>query len=270
MISFGYSEKPVFQEEDCMKLKGKVAIVTGASSGMGRAIALLYAKEGAKVVALARRLERLEELVKEAAGVAGEVRPFAADLSKEADIQKAYQFTVDTFGTVDILVNNAGILDSMKPLNEMSDELWNHVINVNLTAPMKLSRAVIEGMLECKSGNIINISSIGGLNGCRAGTAYIASKHGLSGMTKNIAFMYATKGIRCNAICPGGVETEIGAVGMTDASQFGLERAMSGISTNPRSGKPEEIANIALFLASDDSSFINGASIVADAGWTAY
>ena len=253
-----------------MKLNGKVAIVTGASSGMGRAIALLFAKEGAKVVALARRLERLEELAKEAAGEAGELRPFAADLSKDADIQNVYKFAIDTFGRVDILVNNAGIMDSMKPLAEVTDELWDQIINVNLTAPMKMTRAVIGGMLERECGNIINVSSIGGLNGCRGGTSYVASKHGLNGLGKSIAFMYATKGIRCNTICPGGVETEIGTVGMANISQFGLERSMSGINLNPRMGKSEEIATIALFLASDDSSFVNGAEIVADAGWTAY
>ena len=253
-----------------MKLNGKVAIVTGASSGMGYEIALLFAQEGAKVVALARRIERLKELEEKSAGAAGEIKVLAADLSKEEDITNACKFAIDSYGRVDILVNNAGIMDSMKPLDEVTDELWERVINVNLTAPMKLTRAVIKGMLERESGVIINVSSIGGLNGCRGGTSYVASKHGLNGLGKSIAFMYANKGIRCNTICPGGVETEIGTVGMADISQFGLERSMSGIHLNPRMGKSEEIAKIALFLASDDSSFINGADIVADAGWTAY
>jgi NAD(P)-dependent dehydrogenase (short-subunit alcohol dehydrogenase family) len=253
-----------------MKLEGKVALVTGASSGIGRAIALLFAKEGAKVVALARRLERLEELAKEAEGASGELKPFVADLSKEADIQAACKFTTDSFGKVDILVNNAGIMDEMTPLAEVTDELWDSIINVNLTAPMKLTRAVIGGMLERGSGSIVNVASVGGLHGCRGGTSYVTSKHGFVGMTKSVAFMYAMKGIRCNVICPGGVETEIMGAGMSKASPFGLERSMSGIMNNPRMGTSEEIANVAIFLASDDSSFINGAAIVADAGWTAY
>ena len=124
-------------------------------------------------------------------------------------------------------------------------------------------------MVKQEKGNIINIASIGGLFGARAGVAYTASKHGLVGLTKNTAFMYANKGIRCNAICPGAVATNIGET-MRAPSQFGLERAMSGMGTNPKTGEALDIAKVALFLASDDSGFINGATITADAGWTAY
>ena len=175
---------------------------------------------------------------------------------------------MEKFGKIDVLLNNAGILDNFTPLGEVSDELWDRVMNINLTAPMKLSRLVIPIMEKQENGNIINISSLGGLYGSRAGAAYTASKFALTGLTKNIAYMYAEKGIRCNAICPGGVDTEI--ANDLQPSGFGMDRVMKGTANNIRSGSGKEIANIALFLASDDSSFINGDTIVADAGWSAY
>ena len=134
---------------------------------------------------------------------------------------------------------------------------------------MRATRKVLPSFLEKQSGVVINVASAGGLQGARAGAAYTASKHAVVGFTKNTGFMYATKGIRCNAIAPGGVETNIGS-SMTGVSQFGMGRIQAGLGINPRVGKPEEIANIALFLAADESSFVNGTVITADAGWTAY
>lgn len=251
-----------------MKLKDKIAIITGASSGIGRETALLFAKEGASVVATARREERLEELVKISKDFAGTIIPLAGDVAKEEDLQKIIDVTMDNFGRIDILVNNAGILDDFTPIANLTDELWNNVIKINLTSPMSLCRKAIPIMLKQKSGNIINVSSVGGLHGSRAGAAYTASKHGLVGLTKNIGYMYANDGIRCNVVCPGGVDTEI--TNNLHADDFGVGRVMAGANNSPRSGSSEEIANILLFLASDDSSLINGATIVADAGWTAY
>lgn len=253
-----------------MRLEGKVAVVTGASSGMGQAISLLFAKEGASVVAVARRKERLEELAAEAAKLGGgKIIALPGDVTNKQDMENMLDVAVKEFGRLDILVNNAGVMDEMMPVTEVSDELWNKVIAVNLTGPFWASRKAVRIMEAQGSGNIINVASIGGLQGSRAGTSYTASKFGLVGITKNIAFQYAMKGIRCNAICPGGVDTEIG-VGISNPSPFGLERAMSGAANNPRSGSAEEIANIALFLASEESSFVNGVTLVADAGWTAY
>lgn len=251
-----------------MRLDGKVVLLTGASSGMGKEMVLLFAKEGAKVVAVARRKDRLEELSKEAANLDGEVTPLEGDVSKGEDIDKMVDFTMDRYGRVDVLVNNAGIMDNFTPLADVTDELWDKVMNINLVAPMKLMRRVIPIMDKQEKGNIINISSLGGLYGSRAGAAYTASKFGLTGITKNVAYMYAEKGIRANAICPGGVDTEI--MSTLQPNEFGMERIMKGVTNNPRSGSAMEIANIALFLASDESSFINGDTIVADAGWTAY
>lgn len=251
-----------------MRLKEKVVLLTGASSGIGREIALLFAKEGAKVVGVARRMDRLEELAKESRDYVGEIIPLQGDVSKDEDLNNMVEHTMSKYGRIDVLINNAGILDNFTPVGEITDELWDKVMNINLTAPMKLIRKVLPIMENQEKGNIINMSSLGGLHGGRAGGAYSASKFGITGITKNVAYMYATKGIRCNAISPGGVDTEI--MDTLQASEFGVERIMLGTANNIRSGTGREIANIALFLASDESSFVNGAAIAADAGWSAY
>jgi len=252
-----------------MKLENKVALVTGASSGMGKAISLLFVKKGATVIAVARRLERLLELEATTVELPGKLVPRQGDVSDEAAMNALVDDVVAEFGSLDILINNAGIMDEMMPAAEVTDELWDAVMSVNLKAPFNLIRKSLPIMIEQGAGVIINTASVGGLHGSRAGAAYTASKFGIVGLTKNIGYMYAPKGIRCNAICPGAVETEI-AVGIKNPSQFGISRAMAGMGTNPRNGSAEEIAKVALFLASDDSSFVNGATITVDGGWSAY
>lgn len=254
-----------------MKLKGKVAIVTGASSGMGRDIAYQYAKEGAKVFAVARRYEKLKDLADSSKGLDGEIVAFAADMGDQKQVENMVVEAIKQFGTLDILVNNAGVMDDFSAVADVSDDMWQTVMNVNLHAPFYSMREALKTFVSKKSGVIINVASIGGLYGARAGAAYTASKHGLVGLTKNTAFMYANMGIRCNAINPGGIETDIGTGEfMADINKAGMARAMSGIGANPRMGTGQEIANVAVFLASDDSSYINGQSIVVDGGFTAY
>lgn len=251
-----------------MKLKDKVVIVTGASSGIGRDTALLFAKEGAKVVATARRKDRLDEIAETAKEFEGSITPLVGDMGKDEDLDNIIAKTMEKFGRIDVLVNNAGVLDNFTPLLDVTDDLWDWVIKINLTSPMKLSRKALKIMLEQKAGNIINISSVGGLYGARAGAAYTASKHGIVGLSKNIAYMYAPQGIRCNVVCPGGVDTE-----MTEdmnAHPFGTERIMAGCGNTIRSGSSKELANTILFLASEDSSIMNGTVTVTDAGWTAF
>ena len=250
------------------KLDNRVAIVTGASSGMGREIARLFAEEGASIVAIARHKEKLQGAINEITAKGGKAIAVSGDVSKEADIQNAVKAALDTYGRLDIVINNAGLMDKMAPVGDMDDETWNEIIDVNLTGPMRLFRAAVPIFLKQGKGVFVTTASIGGLFGCRAGTAYTASKHGVIGLAKNVGYMYAKKGIRSNIIAPGGVNTDI-----TKGLQLHPEGAAlcgSGLVTNPRIGEPSEIARVALFLASDDSGFINAATIVADAGWSAY
>ncbi len=254
-----------------MKLKGKVAVVTGASAGMGRDIAYLFAKEGATVYAVARRVERLQELSDSVKDFEGKIVPYGADLMNREDAERIIEFAYNDSGKLDILVNNAGIMDDFSPVGDVKDEMLEKVFTLNVYSLFYTSRKAVEIFLKEGKGNIINIASIGGLYGARAGAAYTASKHAVVGLTKNTGYMYAKKNIRCNAICPGGVETEINAGEyMKDANQEGIDIIMANAEGNPRSGTGMEIATIALFLASKDSSFVNGQCITADSGWTAF
>lgn len=248
-----------------MRFEGKSVVVTGASSGMGRQIALDFAKEGATVVAVARRKERLEELVAQAEGLAGKILAYAGDISSQEVCEGMIDYAVKECGKLDILVNNAGIMDEFVPIAEMSNELWDKVMKVNLDGPIFAMRKAVQVMLEKETkGNIVNVASIGGVRGCRAGVAYTASKHALVGATKNTAFMYAGK-IRCNVVCPGGVETEV-MNSQTNISQFGMGRIMSGLDTSIPAGQSEDISETVLFVASDAAKFMTGAEIVVDGG----
>lgn len=252
-----------------MKLEGKVAVVTGAASGMGRAIAKRYAEEGAKVVVSDLNLDGAKETVSEIEAAGGTAFAIKTNVAKEEDIQTMIDSAVETYGTVDVLVNNAGIMDNMEPAGEITDEQWQRVFAVNTDSVMRSTRKVLPIFLEKGAGVIINVASVGGLYGKVAGGAYTASKHAVIGFSKSTGYMYAKDGIRCNVIAPGAVATNIGNT-MTNVSERGGGRLGSTTMTYiPRTGTPEEIAGAALFLASDDSSFINGTVLVADAGWMA-
>lgn len=254
-----------------MKLKGKVAVVTGASSGMGREIAYVFAKEGAVVYAAARRLEKLEELAEKTKDFEGKIIPVSSNLINQEDAEKLVEYAYSDSGKLDILVNNAGIMDDFSGVGDVNDEMMNKVFDLNVFAPFYTSRKAVNIFLKEGRGVIVNIASIGGLYGARAGAVYTASKHALVGLTKNTGYMYAKKNIRCNAICPGAIETDIGSGEyMKHVNQDGMNTIMANIGGNPRSGSPSEIAKIAVFLASDESSLINGQCLAADAGWTAF
>lgn len=248
-----------------MRFEGKCVVVTGASSGMGRKIALDFAKEGATVIAVARRLERLEEIAKEAESFKGKILPYQGDISLEEVNNGMIDYAVKECGKLDVLVNNAGIMDEFTPIGELTDELYNKVMAVNLNGPIYAMRKAVQVMLEQETkGNIVNIASIGGVCGARAGVAYTASKHAIVGATKNTAYMYAGK-IRCNVVCPGGVETEV-MNSQTNISQFGVGRIMAGLDTSIPAGKVEDISTAVLYIASDDAKFMTGAEIVIDGG----
>jgi NAD(P)-dependent dehydrogenase (short-subunit alcohol dehydrogenase family) len=249
------------------KLLNKSVIITGAASGMGRAMAILFAKEGADLMLVDLHQNELDELKKQTANPA-KVQTFVCDMAKDTEVKAMFDAVVNSRHRVDIVINNAGIMDDFMPVDKLTNEQWNRVMGVNINGPFYLCRLAVAKMLEQQSGVIVNVASIGGLMGARAGAAYTSSKHALIGLTKNIGFMYAKQGIRCNAIAPGGVNTGIGK--NMHPEPFGYERCTSGGASMPRMGEAEEIAETALFLASEAASFINGAIITADAGWTAY
>lgn len=253
------------------KLEDKVSVITGAGSGMGRVIALLFASEGSKVVATDLNQATLETLKEEITAKGGEVTILVSNIALEEDVNKMIQTAVDNYGTLDILVNNAGVMDNFEPVGDVDNKTGQRVMDVNVTGPFMAIRKAINIMLEKGSGSIVNIASIGGVQGARAGAAYTTSKHALVGLTKNTGFIYAKSGIRCNAIAPGAVNTNIAStIDFSKITQIINERVMPGMALNPRAGEPVEIAKVALFLASDDSSFVNGTVLVVDGGWTAY
>jgi NAD(P)-dependent dehydrogenase (short-subunit alcohol dehydrogenase family) len=249
------------------KLDGRVAIITGSASGIGRAMTRRFLEEGARVAAVDVDGAALRTTVEELGG-AGELVGAEGDVTSEADVDRIVGSTVERWGRVDVLCNNAGIMDSHKPAVETSLERWHRVIEVNVTGPFLLSKRVLPGMIEQARGVIINTASIAGLTGGRAGAAYTASKHALVGLTRNIAWAYLNQGIRCVAICPGGVDTGI-TRSDTEIAGLGQERFTLARATLPRRADPSEIASLAVFLASDDASFVNGQAVVADGGWLA-
>lgn len=251
-----------------MRLKNKIVILTGASSGIGRATALSLAAQGAQVVAVARRTEKLKELENESAKLSGKIFALTGDVSKDEDIARVVDTTIEKYGRVDVLINNAGIIDRFLSAHNMEDDVWNKVMDVNVTGPMKLIKKVLVPMLKQGSGNIINTASVGGLFGAKGGLAYVASKHAIIGMTKHIGVIYADKGIRCNAIAPGSIKTEIGQ-NVQDPNMDVLNKVMKSAEAFPALGESDDIANLMVFLASDESKFINATTIVSDGGWTA-
>lgn len=254
-------------------LENKVAIVTGAGSGLGKAIAILYATHGAKVVAADLSEASLGDLKKEGLANGVQITTVKTDVAIAADIDAMIKLAVGTYGTLDVLVNNAGVMDDFSPVGLVTDANWERVMTINVVGPMRAMRSALKIMLAKKSGVIINIASIGGLQGARAGAAYTASKHALIGLSKNTGYMYSKSGIRCNAIAPGAMNTNI-AKGMDfsklPAAELFNDRIAPGLALNPRASDPMEVANLALFLASDESSFINATAVVADGGWTGY
>ena len=244
-----------------MKLEGKVAIVTGATSGMGRATAVLFAKEGAKVVVTGRNEERAQAVVDEIKGNGGEAIYVIVDASNVEDCKKIFDATIEAFGTVDILVNNAGML-SMSPLLEVSIEEWNKVFAVNVTSALYLTQLCAPVMKEKGKGVIVNVASVASYAAHHGFASYISSKHAMAGLSKSMAWELGPE-IRVNAIAPGAIHTA-----MVDS--IGGPSVLQGMIDNcpcKRVGQPEDIAGAALFLASDDCTFLTGQIIKVDGGF---
>lgn len=249
-----------------MGIENKTVLVTGASSGMGKAIVERFVAEGANVVAVARRKERLEELAKSLEGKKGKAAVFVGDVSDPKTTDDMIDFAVNKFGSLDVLINNAGIMDDMSAVGDFSDDILGRVFSVNVYGPMRAMRkAVSVFKAQGKGGNIINVASIGGIRTV-AGVVYCASKAALISMTKNTAYMYMPDKIRCNCIAPGGIETEI-AQSMGIPNMAGFSRLKPMMDMAPPMGKAEDIASAALYLASDESSYVSGDVLVVDGGW---
>ena len=255
-----------------MRLENKVAVVTGASSGVGKQIALLFAKEGAKVVAVARRAERLAELEELSKELPGEIVAYAGDISLEETNVKMIDYAIEKYGKFDILINNAGLMDNFAPVENLDTELLQRLMTVDVFGPAWATKKAVNVFLANKqAGSIVNVASIAGICGAKSGCAYTMAKHAVMGLTKNTAFVYRNDNIRCNAICPGGINTEmVSPESFANADPKGLGVAMLSSGFGTRMAEALEIANIALFLASDEAAVVNGAVVTADSGLTAF
>ena len=250
-----------------MRLDGKVAIITGASSGIGLAIARRFVAEGARVIAGDINGPRLDSAV---AAIGGEIVGVTGDISQKETAEVLVRAALDRYGRLDVLVNNAGVMDYMAGVGAVTDEVWRKVLAVNVDGPMFTCRRAVQQMLEQGGGSIINVASIAGIHGGPAGAAYVTSKHALIGLTRNTAWMYARHGIRCNVICPGATETNIADSMPPDhLDMTGLARAGEFNALSPATLDPDDVAGLALYLASDESRMISGAIIPADSGWSA-
>jgi len=246
-------------------LENKVAFVSGGGSGIGRAVAEAYAREGAKVVVSDINVEHGEETVKNIKDKGGEAFFVKGDSSSASDNKHMVEVTVSKYGRLDIACNNAGMGGPAKPTGEYDPEAWDRVIGLNLNGVFYACRYQLEQMEKNGGGSIVNIASIHGQVAAPLSPAYTASKHGVVGLTKNIAVEYAQKNIRCNAVGPGYIETAL----LKDNLNKEMMQAVAAKSAMNRLGTAEEIAELVTFLSSEKSSFTTGSYIIADGGYTA-
>jgi len=245
-----------------MRLQNKAAIITGGGTGIGLACAQLFAKEGARVVIFGRRQDRLDQAKKE---IGSAVLAVQGDITQKQDTEHLVETTVKQLGKVDILINNAGTF-APSSLHETEDDVWDQTFNINMRGVFQLTRKVLPQMIAQGSGSIIHISSILGMIAVPGTSAYNASKGALNQFSRSIAVEYGPQGIRSNAVCPGMIETEMTEELRSD--QALMQEFLKGYPLG-RFGKPEEVAQACLFLASDESSFITGTTLPIDGGYTA-
>jgi len=249
------------------ELQGKVAIVTGGTSGIGKDTAVLFAKAGAKVVVAGRREAEGKETVDHIRAAGGEGLFVKTDVARAAEVEAMVKKTVEKFGRVDIAFNNAGIEGAASPITEQPEEDWDRTININLKGVWLCLKYEIQQMLKQGGGGaIVNMASVAGLMGAAGLATYCSSKHGVLGLTKSAALETATKGIRINAVCPAVIETAM-AERLFGAPE--VEKHMLGLHPIGRFGKPMEIAEAVLWMCSDGASFMTGQSLVLDGGFMA-
>jgi meso-butanediol dehydrogenase / (S,S)-butanediol dehydrogenase / diacetyl reductase len=252
------------------RLSGKVTLITGGGTGIGRACAILFAKEGARVAVAGRRKPPLDAVVREIEGAGGEALAAICDVANRESAEAAVAAATKRFGRMDILVNNAGAV-VVASVEQTSDEDWTRVLSVNLTGTFLVSRASLPELRKAGGGSIVNIGSILGLISRKQRAAYSAAKAGVAGLTRAMALDHAHENIRVNCICPSIIETELGLQSMAKSSDPEAERKRrAGEIPLGRLGKPEDVAQMALYLASDESAWVTGAALPLDGGLTAY
>jgi NAD(P)-dependent dehydrogenase (short-subunit alcohol dehydrogenase family) len=250
------------------RVSGKVALITGGGSGIGRATAIVFAREGAKVAIADYNRNGGEETVRMIKGAGGEAFFIEANVAIAKQVEAMVAKTIETYGRLDCAFNNAGIEGEMGGnIAECSEENWGRLIAINLTGVFLCMKYEIPQMLKFGGGSIVNTASAAGLIGLPGGTAYVATKHGVAGLTKSAALEYAKSGIRINAVCPGFIRTAMTERVMDRGSIS--EDAMIAAEPIGRIGKPEEIASVVLFLCSDDASFVTGLPLPVDGGYVA-
>lgn len=248
------------------RLEGKVALITGATAGIGETVARLFAREGAAVAITGRRKDELERVAGEIERAGGRAIPVAGSVTDETHARSAVSQAIRSFGKLHILVNNAGLGEFSGLLHQTEDAVWEKLLAVNLTGTFRITRAAIPEMLKAGGGSIVNVSSIASLVGIPNCGAYSATKGGLDALTRCVAVEYAKQGIRCNSICPGLVDTPMAAPLLADPVK--TAQVMTAYPMG-RPGTTEEVARLALFLASDESGWMTGCIIPIDGGMTA-
>jgi NAD(P)-dependent dehydrogenase (short-subunit alcohol dehydrogenase family) len=245
------------------RFEGKTAFITGAASGIGRATAIAFAAEGARVVITDRGEAALQETAERVKAVSGDVLTITCDVSKPEEVEAAVAKAVKAFGRIDCAFNNAGVENKTAPLHEIELEEWDRVLNINLRGTFICMKHEIAQMLRQGGGVVVNTSSGAGIRGVAGGASYAASKHAMIGMTKSAALDYAKQKIRVNAVLPGNIATPM----MDRFTEGDIQKAID-LEPVGRLGKPEEIAEAVLWMCSDLGGFVTGASIVVDGGWS--
>ncbi len=255
-----------------MKLRDKVAIITGGGTGIGKGIARCFAHEGAKLVLAQRRLEKAEATARELQGMGASAKALRCDVSSRKEVEKLVEQTLEFYGAVDILVNNAATTGApaLSKFLECTDEIWDQILAVNLKGAFICSQEVARHMVTRRKGVILNVSSVGAFAAQQTATAYCASKAGLEGLTKSMALELASYGIRVNGIAPGDVIVEGDEETVRKLSDLRVDPAYLRKTPLDRRGTPEEIGAAAVFMASDDASFIHGATLCVDGGFLIY